>query len=257
MDRHTPSGNAHAAVMMELASTGAVRIGVVYAPAVSTFFVTVDDVEVPRGVTVELGRALAGSLGSVPVFVAFPNSGELTAALEKADIDVAFLPVDEERRQRIAFGPAYFLLESTALVRSDTDVQAVGDLDRPGVRVAGIAGTTTIRRAEHVLASATVTPVTSVGEAMDQLLQGCVDAVVLSRDVLATYVALVPGSRILAGHLHVTGIAIAVPKGRPAALRFASRFLERAKASGVVRRAFDNFHLLADPVAAAEPLVSE
>ena len=46
-----------------------------------------------------------------------------------------------------------------------------------------------------------------------------------------------PGSRIVDGGFQQTGIAIAVPKGRPAALAYVTKFLEEAKASGAVRRA--------------------
>ena len=44
---------------------------------------------------------------------------------------------------------------------------------------------------------------------------------------------------MLAGNFQQTGIAVAVPKGRPIALRIASELLEAAKASGMVRRALD------------------
>ena len=41
------------------------------------------------------------------------------------------------------------------------------------------------------------------------------------------------------GNFQQTGIAVAVPKGRAAALKVASAWLAEAKTSGVVRRAFD------------------
>lgn len=49
----------------------------------------------------------------------------------------------------------------------------------------------------------------------------------------------VPGARVLPGQFQQTGVSVAVPKGRPGALRLASRLLEDAKASGLVRRALD------------------
>jgi len=48
-----------------------------------------------------------------------------------------------------------------------------------------------------------------------------------------------PGARVLPGHFQQTGINVAVPKGRSAALRAATALLDDAKKSGVVRRAFD------------------
>jgi polar amino acid transport system substrate-binding protein len=233
----------------ELASTGNIRIGVVFAPAVSTFFVVKDDQGRPHGVTVDLGNALAATLGTSAEFFVVPNSGELTDAVEKELIDVAFMPVDEERRKRVEFGPNYFMLEATGLVRGDSGIASISDLDRPEVKVVGIANTTTIRGTARALPSATIVSSTSVGEAMDMLRDGRADAVSLSRDVLLTYQQKIPGSRLLDGHLHSAGIAIAVPKGKPAALDYVSAFLEDAKASGLVRRIFDNAGLYADAVA--------
>ena len=48
-----------------------------------------------------------------------------------------------------------------------------------------------------------------------------------------------PGARVLPGHFQQTGIAVAVPKGRPAALKLAARIARDAKKSGLVRRALD------------------
>ena len=221
-------------------------------PRSSTFFVVKDEAGKPRGPTVDLGEELAKTLGISAEFFVVPNSGELTDALESGLIDVAFMPIDEERRKRVEFGPAYFLIESTGLVQDNSDFATTSDLNRPNVRVAGISNTTTIRSAVRVLAAATVFPVQSVGEAMGLLRDGQADAVALSRDVLLTYQATIPGTRILDGYLHITGIGVAVPKGRLNALVYVSAFLENAKASGFVRRVFDKAGLYSDPVAPAE-----
>jgi polar amino acid transport system substrate-binding protein len=65
------------------------------------------------------------------------------------------------------------------------------------------------------------------------------DAFALSHDSFAGLLPKLPGARVLAGHFQQTGIAVAVPKGRPAALRIASGLLDDAKKSGLVRRALD------------------
>jgi polar amino acid transport system substrate-binding protein len=65
------------------------------------------------------------------------------------------------------------------------------------------------------------------------------DAFALSHDSLAGLMPKLPGARILPGSFQQTGIAVAVPKGRAAALKIASALLDEAKTSGAVRRAFD------------------
>ena len=163
----------------ELASTGKLRVGVVSAPKADAFFVVKNADDRPRGVTVDLGDELARTLNVSSEFFVAHNSGEITDALEKGLIDVAFMPVDDERRKRVEFGPAYILFESTCLVLGSSDFRAISDLDRAGVRVAGETNTTTIRSVARVLKLATIVAVPSVGEAIDMLRNGKVDAFAL------------------------------------------------------------------------------
>jgi polar amino acid transport system substrate-binding protein len=227
------------AAKKELAATGKLRVGVASAPKTGVFFVVTDADGKPRGVTADLGNELARTLDVPAEFTVAHNSGELTDALEKGQIDIAFLPVDEERKARVAFGPDYVRFESTCLVLASSSFRTNDDLDKPGVKIAGESNTTTFRATTAKLKNATVIPVPSVGEAIEMLRTGKVDAFVLGRDGLAPYQADIPGSRILDGYIHRTGIAIAVQKNQPAALAHASAFLREAKASGLVRRTFD------------------
>ena len=236
----------------EFAPTGQLRVGIVSAPKANVFFVVEDADRRPRGVTADLGDELARTLGVTSEFFIGHSSGEVTDALASGLIDVAFLPVDDERRKRVAFGPAYAVFESTCLVLGSSGFRTISDLDRPGVRVAGETNTTTIRAAAGVLKSATIVAAPSVREAIDMLRNGSIDAFALGREALAAYQAELPGSRILDGHFHQTGIAIAVPKNRPAALALASAFLKDAKTSGLIRRVFDKAGLQSTAVAPAE-----
>jgi polar amino acid transport system substrate-binding protein len=225
--------------MTELAPTGTLRVALVFAPEKSIFFVIRDASGKPRGVTADLAAALGERLG-VPVdCVLVPNSGLATDAVESGAVDVSFMPVDEERRQRIAFGPNYVLGESTYMVTAALPASTVEEVDRPGARVIGIANTTTIRAATRTLKNTAIAPVASVAEAVALLRAGKADAFALSRDSLPPYVREVPGSRITAGAFQTIGIAIAVQKGRPSALAAVTAFMNEAKHNGIVRRALD------------------
>jgi polar amino acid transport system substrate-binding protein len=221
------------------AASGKLRVGVVAAPSVSAFFVTQDAAGEPHGVTVDLGVALAQWLGVPVEFMVAPNSGLVTDALAAGEIDVAFMPVDDERKKRIDFGPAYFVVESTYLVTAASGITTLAEVDRPGVRVVGIANTTTIRSAARTLQRTTVAAATSIDEAMTMMRSGSADAFALSHDSLPPLAASLPGSRILDGGFQRTVIAIAVPKNRLPVLAAVTAFMEEAKASGLVRRALD------------------
>ena len=105
--------------MKDLIPTGKLRAGVAFAPVSGALFVIKSADGTPRGVTVDLGHALAKKLGVAVEFFIAPNTGLLTDELEAGNIDVSFMPVDEERKKRIAFGPVYFLVESTYLATGD------------------------------------------------------------------------------------------------------------------------------------------
>jgi len=234
--------------MNELAPTGTLRVGVVFAPFMSTFFVLKEADGAPRGVTVDLGAALAKKLNLPLEYVLYPNSGQATDAVESSAVDVSFMPVDEERRKRIAFGPDYVRAESTYMVTAASGAKTVADVDHAGMRVIGIANTTTIRAATRTLKNTTISPVTSVGEALAMLRDGKADAFALGRDSLPPYVAQVPGSLITDGQFQQIGIAIATQKGKPEALAAISDFMNLAKTDGTVRRALDAGGF-SDPVA--------
>src|SRR5690349_10638361 len=117
------SASDSADAVKELAPAGTLRVGVVEAPTSGAFFVAKDRATgQPSGVTVELGAELARRIGLPVEYRVYPNSGECTEATSSGAVDVAFMPVDEERRGKVAFGPAYYLLESTFLVSAASGI---------------------------------------------------------------------------------------------------------------------------------------
>jgi polar amino acid transport system substrate-binding protein len=117
----------------ELAAAGNLRVGVAFAPSPSPLFVVKDAGGAPHGVTVDLAEALAKELGVPLELMVAPNTGELVDALEAGRIDVSFMPVDDERRKRIAFGPVYFEVESTYMVTQASGIKTVAEVDRANV----------------------------------------------------------------------------------------------------------------------------
>jgi len=236
-------------VMKQLVPTGKLRVGVAYAPAPTPIFVAKDAAGDVHGVPRDLGAALAKALGVPAELVVTATTGELTDALTAGAIDIAFMPADDARRQRVDFSPPYFVIACTYLVAAGSDIKTLADVDRPQVAVVGIAGSTTMGAAGRSLKVAKVVPAKSVDEAMDMMSKGAVQAFALTHDALPTLQKQLPGSRILDGAFQTTGVAIAVPKDRPAALAFVKNFVDTAKSDGTVRRAFDAAGLSGLPIA--------
>jgi polar amino acid transport system substrate-binding protein len=247
-----PAQADDAAVKKELVPTGKLRVGVAVAPNVGAGNVALDAASGKlRGIAIELGEELAKKLGVPVEFVRYPHSGALTDAAASYAWDVAFIPVDEERKKKVDFGPAHVVLQSTYLVGPGSTIQSVAEVDRAGVRVAGVENTATARAAARTLKNTSIAHVKSAAELFELLRSGQADAIALSRESLTGLAAKLPGSRVLDGGFFNSYIAVAVPKNKPAALAYASAFVEEAKASGSVRRAMDNSGLKTSVVAPA------
>jgi polar amino acid transport system substrate-binding protein len=130
-----------------------------------------------------------------------------------------------------------------------SNIRNHADVDRPGVRVAGIENTATTRAAARSLKTVAVVNVKTADELLELLRSGKADAVVQSREALTGLATKLPGARVLDGSFLNSFVAVAVPRNRPAALAYVSAFIEEAKASGSVRRAFDNAGLKSSVVA--------
>ncbi|SKA39891.1 polar amino acid transport system substrate-binding protein [Enhydrobacter aerosaccus] len=240
---------ADPAVLKELAPTGKLRVGVAYGPVPTPVFVVKQADGTVRGVTYDLGVALARSLGVPVEVVAKPNTGDLTEACANGSIDIGFMPADEERRKRVDFSPPYFTIESTYLVTAASGIRTMTEVDRPDVTVVGITGTATVRAAGRSLKAAKIVTVPSVDEAMAMMKAGTVQAFALTHDSLPPLQKTLSGSRILEGAYLTVGVAIGVQKNKPAALAYVSNFVERAKRDGLLRRAFDAAGLQDLPIA--------
>ena len=238
-----------AAAKAELAPTGKLRVGIAVAPTPGAGNVARDAGGGYRGVAVDLGTELAQKL-AVPVdFVPYPHSGALTDAAASGAWDVAFIPVDALRKQKVDFGSAHIVLQSTYLVRPGAAIATLADVDKPGVRVASVENVATARAAQASLKTVTLTLVKDAGELFELLKSGQTDAIALSRELLTQLAAKLPGSRVLDEAFLNSYVAIAVPKDKPAALAYASAFIDAAIASGSVRRALDKLGMQTSTVA--------
>jgi len=117
----------------QLAPTGKLRVAIAIAPSPSAQFAIKDDTGAYRGVAVILGTALAKKLGVPVELVVHNGSGEIQNSAADNKWDVAFLPVDEERKKFVDFGNAYHLLQSTYLVGPGGKIASVEAANAAGV----------------------------------------------------------------------------------------------------------------------------
>jgi polar amino acid transport system substrate-binding protein len=223
-----------------LAPTGSLRVAVAVGSAISAVW-TMRDAETgePRGPTVDMAKLIAERL-SVPLsLVECESSGAIIESASSGMWDVSFTPVDAERKKSVDFGPNYFLGESTYMVPAGSPIASITDVDREGVRVLGVENTATIRSARKSLKNTTAIGVSSLDEALEKFRNGEADAIALGKESLRSLLPQFPGARMLDGHFHAAGTAVAVPKGRTDALEVFSSIIEDLKGDGTVRKIFD------------------
>jgi polar amino acid transport system substrate-binding protein len=241
---------ADATALKELAPTGKLRLAIAVSPSPSAQF-AIQDGNTYRGVAVTLGRALAAKLGVPLEIIPHQASGEIQNSAASNRWDVAFLPVDDERKKFVDFGNAYHLLQSTFLVGSNSKIQSVKDADAKGIGLGGVANTATFRAAKKATPNATHIDFSGVDAAVAAMREGKIEGIALSRESLSGLLGKIAGARILDDAFLNSSTAVCVPKGKPAALAYVSEFIEEAKASGLVRKALDEMGLKSSQVAPA------
>ena len=241
---------ADAAVLHQLCPTGKLRIAIAVSPSPSAQF-AIKDGDAYKGVAVTLGTALAKKLGVPAQLMPHQASGEIQNSAADNKWDVAFLPVDAERKKFVDFGNAYHLLQSTFLVAPGSKIQTVKDADAKGTGIGGVANTATFRAAVKATPNATHIEFAKVDLAVAAMQEKRIEAIALSRESLSGLVGKIPGSRILKDAFLNSSTSVCVPKNKPAALAYVSEFIEEAKASGLVRKALDEMGLKSSQVAPA------
>jgi len=232
---------AHAdALKDEIAPTGKLRVAIAISPAGGPFWSMKTASGGYAGVPVDLGKEMAAQLGVSVEYVAYQNSGQITDAASKGAWDVTFVPKDPEREKELAFGPVYDVTDATYIVKAGSPVTNFATLDRPGVKVAAVNNTTTMRGAIAHLKNAEVTGYQSYDDVFGLLQRGEVDAFALAREQLDDMAKKIPGTRVLDETFKQTTRAVAVPLNHRLALAFVAKFVADAATNGALRKAYDN-----------------
>ena len=237
-----------AALKDEIAPTGKLRVAIAISPAGGAFWSTKTESGGYAGVPVDLGKAMAEQLGVPVEYVAHNNSGQIVDAVGKGTWDVTFLPKDPEREGKMSFGPLYEVADATYIVKPGSTVTNFATLDQPGIKIAAVNNTTTMRGAIVHLKNAKVTGYQTYDEIAGLLAKGEIDAFALSRDQLNAMSKKIPGTRVLDETFKQTVTAVAVPPNHPQSLAFAVKFLSEAITNGTLRKAYDNNGLKDSPI---------
>lgn len=91
--------------------------------------------QAPQGISVELAQALARQLGVGLQIQLVHTAKESVAAVAKQAADVGFFAIDPARAKDIAFTQAYLHIDACYVVRKQSDIQTVQDIDHANNRI--------------------------------------------------------------------------------------------------------------------------
>ena len=220
-----------------LAPTGRLRVG---AFAGSPLSMTRDAAtgEI-HGLSIDLGREFARRLGVPFAQRDYQRIAEVLAAMKAGDVDFTISNATPARAVDVDFSQTLISLELGYLVPAASAIATMSDVDRPGLRIGVTQGSTSQRTIPSLLPNAVVTPARNSGHAVEMLERHELDLFATNKPTLFQMSDQMPGARVLDGRWGVEHIAIAIPRGREAALEYLRRFVEEVQTGGLLAQAVE------------------
>jgi polar amino acid transport system substrate-binding protein len=191
----------------------------------------------PTGVGVDLARALGDFLHRPITIENMPFEG-LIPALKTGRIDliISSMTATDERRKSIDFSDPYLNTGLAILVRKDSPIQSIADVNKPGVNVVVKTGTTTADYARDHLQKANVLDFQQDSACALEVVQGKADAFLYDQMSIYQFAKKFPqATRALLDPFQKESWAIGIRKGNLALENQVNAFLRDFKA----RKGFD------------------
>ncbi|MEM7340130.1 MAG: transporter substrate-binding domain-containing protein [Actinomycetota bacterium] len=194
----------------------------------------------PEGVSPDMAGALADQLGVDLELLRYKTPGAIADDGGSDAWDIGNIGAEPKRAEQIAFTAAYCEIEATYLVPAGSDITSIDQVDQPGRRIASPNRAAYDLWLERNLQHAERVPSEGLGGALDLFLDEGLDALAGLRPGLLKDIERVPGGRILEGRFTAVQQAMGTPRSRDnAGFEYLTRFVEAAKASGLVASLID------------------
>jgi polar amino acid transport system substrate-binding protein len=189
-----------------------------------------------KGITPDLATALAKRLGVTVEFVPYEAAGKVFEGAKAGAWDIGFIAIEPVRAAEIEFTAPYVIIDGTYMVRKDSPLKEVDDVDKPGVRIAVGLGSGYVTYLKRTMKNATIIEAAVGGGRanIELFVNDKLEAVAGVRQPLEAYAKDHPEMRVMSGAFSEIKQAMGAPKGRTAGARYLAGFVEEMKASGFV-----------------------
>jgi polar amino acid transport system substrate-binding protein len=186
------------------------------------------------GVAPDLARAIAAEL-DVPIrFIPYDTPALLAADATSGEWNIAMIAADPARAADIDFTDPYCRISAHFLVAASSPIRDAGEVDRVGLRIAAFEGSAYGLWLERNMRRATLMWVEGFDDAWSSFEAGQVDVVAGLAVQLKEIEASRDGFRMLNPPFMTVNQALAIAGHHPEPLAFLQRFLQRARADGLV-----------------------
>lgn len=197
------------------------------------------------GIDAEIAQAIAEKLG-MEYEMQDMEFGSIIASVESGKINcgIAGMTVTEDRLKNVDFSDSYATGIQSVIVKEGSDI---ADIDGLNGKKIGVQQDTT----GHIYASGTpedggfgeenVIPYNNGADAVQALVTGKVDAVIIDNEPAKSFVAANEGLKILDTEYTVENYAIAIQKGNTELLEKVNGALAELKADGTLQKIIDKY----------------
>ncbi len=200
-----------------------------------------------KGIDIDMAKALAEKLGKELV-IENVEFGSIVTGVQsgKYDVGIAGMTVTDERKESVNFSDSYATGVQVVIVKEDGKIQSLEDLEGDDVMI-GVQQDTT----GHIYAGDTVenggygedhvTAYLAGADAVNALVTGKVNAVIIDNEPAKSFVAANEGLKILPAEWVVEDYAIAINKEDTQLLEDINKALAEMKADGSLQKIIDTY----------------
>jgi putative glutamine transport system substrate-binding protein len=227
---------ASGSTMATIKSAGKLRCGVKF--DVTGFGLrnpTSGDVE---GLDADICREIAKEIGVTAELSEAVSANRIPFLKEnKVDLVISTFTINEERKKEVDFSVPYYEAGQSVLVKKESAVQKVEDLN--GKKVCSGEGSTSEKNVRAKAPQAELVLFKTYTEAAQALADGRCEAVSTDDSILFGLAEKFPGTELRGGTFTKEPLGIGIPKGKTDMVEFVNATLQKMKADGRLKGLYD------------------
>ncbi|WP_249192623.1 transporter substrate-binding domain-containing protein [Weissella minor] len=162
------------------------------------------------------------------------TSGTRVPMLLNGNIDsiIATMTITPEREKVVDFSEPYFNAGQSLLVKNNSDVKNIKDLDRKGARILGVQGSNSIENVKKFAPKARIVALPDYATALTALQSGQGDALTTDNGILYGMAVDNKGVKVVGGTFTTEPYGIAIDKDNPKLVKAINDAVDDMKSDG-------------------------